>query len=263
MGNLMAIGIIGLGFVGNAVRESLKNQQVKIIDPDKGYENTYEEIAKTEAIFVCVPSPSKRDGSCDTSILEGVLERLKNYTGVIISKVTAPPGTYAKLQNKYPQLIYIPEFLTADNAVEDYKSTKKFIIGGRIVAYQNEAVRIMKSSHGFATFNFCSIEEASLVKYTVNAFLALKVSFMNEMYDVANAADIDWDNLQNLILFADKDRIGYSHMAVPGPDGKRGFGGMCFPKDTAGLLHYAKDMGINMDILETAVYKNKQLRDDL
>lgn len=263
MGNIMTIGIIGVGFVGNAVLNSLKNQRLEINDPAKGYNSTYDVLKTCEAIFVCVPSPSKQDGSCDTSILEDVLQKLKDYRGVILSKVTAPPGVYSVLQEKYPQLIYIPEFLTANNASDDYAKTKKFIIGGNVLAYQNEAVRIMKYSHNAATFSYCTIEEASFVKYTINAFLAIKVSFMNEMYDVAEAANLAWDTVENLVMFVDRERIGSSHMSVPGPDGSRGFGGMCFPKDTAGLLNYAKTIGIKMNILNTAIEKNRSLRNDI
>lgn len=259
----MNVGIIGLGFVGGAVLESFKSSSVKINDPKHPDSVSYDELKKCEALFVCVPSPSKSDGSCDTSILEEVLTKLKDYTGVIISKVTAPPNVYTKLQKKHPNLIYIPEFLTAQYATSDYKNTKKFVIGGNVLAYQNEARRIMQYTHKDASFIFSSIEEASLTKYTVNAFLATKVSFMNDMYDVMEASGLNWDIVQNLVQFVDRERIGSSHMMVPGPDGKRGFGGMCFPKDTAGLLHYAKDIGVNLDVLTAAVKKNKTLRDDV
>jgi len=263
MGNLMSVGIIGLGFVGSAVLESFKPRVVKTNDPKNEQNSSYDELKTCEALFVCVPSPSKSDGSCDTSILEDMLTKLKDYTGVIISKVTAPPNVYSKLQKKHHNLIYIPEFLTAQYATSDYKATKKFIIGGNSLAYQNEAIRIMKHTHKDASFILSSIEEASLTKYTVNAFLATKVLFMNEMYNIADTAGLNWDTVQNLIQFVDKDRIGNSHMMVPGPDGKRGFGGMCFPKDTSGLLHYAKGLNVDLDVLTAAVNKNKSLRDDL
>lgn len=259
----MSVGIIGLGFVGSAVFDSFRSQEIKINDPKNQDSASYDELKKCEALFVCVPSPSNPDGSCDTSILEEVLTKLKDYTGVIISKVTAPPNVYSKLQKKYSNLIYIPEFLTAQYASNDYKNTKKFIIGGNVLAYQNEAARIMNYTHKDASFIFSSIEEASLTKYTVNAFLATKVSFMNDMYDIVSASGLNWDVVQNLVQYVDRERIGSSHMMVPGPDGKRGFGGMCFPKDTAGLLHYAKGMDTNPDVLIAAVKKNKTLRDDV
>jgi len=259
----MNAGIIGLGFVGGAVLDSFKSTEVKTNDPKNPNSESYDELKKCEALFVCVPSPSNPDGSCDTSILEEVLNKLKDYTGVIISKVTAPPNVYTKLQKKHPNLIYIPEFLTAQYATTDYKNTKKFIIGGNVLAYQNEARRVMQYTHKDASFIFSSIEEASLTKYTVNAFLATKVSFMNDMYDITDAAGLNWDIVQNLVQFVDRERIGSSHMIVPGHDGKRGFGGMCFPKDTAGLLHYAKDIDVNLDVLTAAVKKNKTLRDDI
>jgi UDPglucose 6-dehydrogenase len=121
----------------------------------------------------------------------------------------------------------------------------------------------MKYTHSSASFIFSSIEEASMTKYVINAFLATKVLFMNEMYDVSSSFGVSWDTLKYLIQFVDEKRIGNSHMQVPGPDGKRGFGGICFPKDTSGLLHFSKSLGVNLDILEKAIQKNKSLRDDL
>ena len=131
------IGIIGLGFVGNAIYRSIEPYSygqgaLVILDPAKGHNTSYEELYECEGIFVCVPSPMKADGSCDTSILESVLLNLKNYEGVIISKVTAPPDVYQRLNDQYPNLVHAPEFLTAANAVRDYANGTFAIIGGRI-----------------------------------------------------------------------------------------------------------------------------------
>lgn len=256
-----SIGIVGLGFVGNAIRSSL-NDTTKLIlvdtDPTRG-SGTYKELLDCEGIFICVPSPMKQDGSCDSSMLEEVLGKLKDYEGVIISKCTVPPGKYAELNAQYKNLVYSPEFLTAAHAESDYLGAKFAIVGGRVKAYINEAERLIKISQpNLETVHQCTIEEAALSKYAVNSFLATKVIFMNELQQVAKAANIDYKNIAWMI--PSDERIGSSHMSVPGPDGSFGFGGACFPKDTQALIKYAESLGISMNVLEAAVKKNNLLR---
>lgn len=258
------IGIIGLGFVGNAIHSSyVDNPYIDLIeidsDPEKNCTGTYEELADASAVFLCVPSPQNKDLSCNTEPLESTLEQLTNFKGVIISKVTAPPSVYTRLQEKFPNLVHAPEFLTAANAVNDYLESKFAIIGGGINAYMHEAKRIIKLGlPNLEQIYFCSISEASLAKYTINCFLATKVIFMNEMAKLAEVGGQNWDVVRELIML-DK-RIGNSHTQVPGPDTFYGFGGACFPKDTSALLKYAESVNVPMNVLDSAVKKNMLLR---
>jgi UDPglucose 6-dehydrogenase len=257
------IGIVGMGFVGQAVRENTEfiPDNVVCVDSDssKGYTGTYEELMTCEGIFVCVPSPTGDDGKCDTSILESVLEKLKGFRGVIISKVTAPPDVYQRLNKVYPNLVHSPEFLTAANASRDYGNAKWCIIGGDVKAFRREAEHIIKMTQtSLETVKFCSIGDAALAKYAINSFLSTKVVFMNELYQLADKAGLNYDVVANLVK--QDERIGNSHMVVPGPDGAFGFGGMCFPKDTAALLKYAEDLGLHLNVLDSAVKKNTLLR---
>jgi UDPglucose 6-dehydrogenase len=260
MFNSPKIGIIGLGVVGEAVRNAYEGYTRICIDTDvsKGYVGTYKEIMDAEGIFVCVPSPQNADGSADTSILESVLANLKDYQGVIISKVTAPPDVYKRLQEQYPNLVYIPEFLTAANAETDYLDSKFAFIGGRINAYQYEAARIVKYTHPSIQIIFCSIEEASLTKYIINSFLATKVVFMNEMASLAEANGCNWQVVSRLLR--QDERMGASHSQVPGHDGQYGFGGMCFPKDTNAIIKHAETLNVNLHVLKEAIKKNTLLR---
>ena len=257
------IGIIGLGYVGGAIKEAIEFSFEKpvLIDPAKGYNDTYEDLKNTEGVFVCVPSPMGDDGRCDTGILESVLDNLKSidYKGVIISKSTAPPDIYEMLGQKFPNLVHVPEFLTAANAVRDYASGKFSIIGGTVLAYIHEAERLVKLTQPeLETVEFCSLGEAALAKYTINSFLAIKVTFMNEIYKLAAASGVSYDQVAKMVAM-DK-RIGLSHMRVPGPDGHFGFGGACFPKDTSALLKYAESLGITPMVLEAAVKENTLFR---
>ena len=122
----LTVGIIGVGVVGGAIASNYDTLGIRQtvrhdINPSKCV-GTWDDMMKTAGIFVCVPSPFGENGKCDTSILENELAKLKGYTGVIISKVTAPPNVYAELGKQYPNLVYVPEFLTAANAEQDYRS---------------------------------------------------------------------------------------------------------------------------------------------
>lgn len=255
------IGIVGLGFVGSAIRDSMDHGFVDLIlvDPPKGLPHTYNDLLSCEAVFVCVPSPSTDDGSCDTSILEGVLEKLKDYSGVIISKTTAPPDVYNTLSTKYRNLVHAPEFLTAANASRDYANGKFAIIGGSTSAYVREAERIIRmGQQDLQDVRYSTASEASLAKYIINCFLATKVIFMNEVYKLTSSNGLDYKTIASLVKL--DPRIGTSHMQVPGPDGALGFGGMCFPKDTSALLKWAEQYGQSLEVLNAAVKKNTLLR---
>lgn len=254
------IGIIGLGVVGNAIRMSFEAHQIKTltldIDPVKT-NTTYKEIKSCDCIFVCVPSPMGTNTECDSRIFEEVLFKLKDFKNVIISKVTATPDIYKRLNSQYKNLVYVPEFLTAANPITDYVEADKFIIGGLDSKFKISAQEIISITHPEALYIDASIEDASLTKYAINTFLATKVVFMNELKDLADKTGSDWNKIKTLVSL--DPRIGKSHMSVPGIDGY-GFGGMCFPKDTMALLYYASTIDSQLNVLKEAVRKNALLR---
>lgn len=256
------IGIIGFGFVGGAIANALEiTAELFVMDPAKGHNATYEDLMKCSGIFICVPTPQDDDGTCDTSILGGILNDLhsRGYTGVIISKCTAPPDWYEAQNIQHPNLIHAPEFLTAANAVRDYANGEFAFIGGRVAAYVKEADRIIKLSQPkLQRIHHCTIAEAAMVKYTINTFMATKVIFMNELEALCSKTGVDYN--QVAYMATQDRRIGSSHMQVPGPDGNYGFGGACFPKDTSALLKYAEKHGVIMNVLDAAVKKNTLLR---
>ena len=264
---MIKIGIIGLGFVGTAVKASYENNEnvyLTLIDPQKGFNSPYENLIDHDAVFVCVPSPQGEDGSCDTSILESVLDKLDKvgYNKVIVSKVTTPPDYYTNLHKKYENLVHAPEFLTAANATNDYINGEFLILGGTYM-YNHQAERIIRIGQTKVKENnvrYCEIGEAALSKYIINCFLSTKVIFMNEMFQITKKFGYDYDAIiENIIM--DK-RIGTSHVSVPGPDGYFGFGGYCFPKDTSALLSFANDYGVDLSVLQAVVDKNKLIRNE-
>jgi len=256
----MKIGIIGLGFVGGAVKAAhdLVGIETVDVDPHKGLPATLADAKACEAIYICVPSPIGADGSCDTSILEDVMSQLVDYVGPIISKVTAPPSVYIRLQQDHKNLIHAPEFLVAATATEDYINGTYAIIGGyEPYATQAEAA-ILAAQRKVDKITKIGIGEAALTKYAINTFLATKVIFMNELKALADAAGLDYTVIKETVQF--DLRQGNSHFDVPGPDGKYGFGGACFPKDTSALLKYAEGLGVDLTVLASAVAKNKTIR---
>lgn len=256
----MKIGIIGLGFVGGAVKNAhdLAKIETICIDPYKGYLSSYRDIKNCDIIYVCVPSPTKANGECDTTILENVLSSLDDYDKPVVSKVTAPPSTYIQLQKKYPNLVHAPEFLVAATANDDYINGTYVILGGNepfMSAAENFIVLAQPKVTNIAKL---TIGEASLAKYAINSFLSTKVVFMNELKKLADAAGLNYEKTIDAVQF--DTRQGHSHFSVPGPDGKYGFGGACFPKDTSALLKYAESLGINLSVLSQAVQTNNIIR---
>ena len=256
------IGIIGFGFVGGAIANAFDGYATLVImDPAKGHNATYEDLIECSGIFICVPTPQDDDGTCDTSILGRILNDLhsRNYTGVIISKCTAPPDQYEAWNITHPNLIHAPEFLTAAKANQDYINGKFAFIGGRVQAYQREAERIIRlSQQNLESVVQCTAAEAAMAKYAINTFMATKVVFMNELENLCSTTGVDYNNVA--LMIKEDSRIGRSHLQVPGPDGAFGFGGACFPKDTSALLKFAEQHNVALNVLDVAIKKNTLLR---
>lgn len=259
----MKIGIIGAGFVGGAVKNAYDTHNVDVLvrDPFKGFDTSIEEIKTCDVVYVCVPTPQSEDGAADSSYLESVLDDLKGFNGVIISKSTLPPSVYVRLSGLYPNLVHAPEFLVAATANEDYIKGTFGIIGGRpeYTKIAEEAIRL--SQRELQQVKHCTIEEASMAKYVINTSLALKVAYLNQVATLCNRVGADYDKVIDMVKM--DTRQGHSHFDVPGPDGEYGFGGACFPKDTAALAAEARGEYITFDILETAIRYNKTLRNDI
>ena len=261
----MKIGIIGQGFVGTAVREGLKDYHtVNTFDLVK--ECTCDSISdlvnKSTYIFVCVPTPMKIDGSCDTSIVESVVKEINAVSmtdKIVIIKSTVTPGTTERLNKKYSncKIVFNPEFLTEANFIEDFKNQDRIIIGGPRPAstkVRQLFYKVFPKAHIIKTGS----TTAEMVKYTTNTFLATKVSFANEIKMICDKIDIDYDKV---IEYATHDnRLGYSHWSVPGPDGHDGFGGSCFPKDINALLDVCRKLGVPATTLFGAWQTNLKVR---
>jgi len=265
----MKIGIVGQGYVGSAVREVFsKHYETNTFDLNGNCtcRDLEELIDSSDVIFVCVPTPMKKDGSCDTSIVDSVVHELnglaitrQDANRIIAIKSTVPPGTTNRLNKEceYISVIFNPEFLTEANFIDDFKNQNRIIIGGerpsttklrQVYSLVFPDVKIVKT--GSIT--------AEMVKYMTNTFLATKVSFANEMKMICDGLNIDYDKVVEYSTY--DERLGKSHWAVPGPDGKLGFGGSCFPKDLNALIMVADELSIHASVLYSAWDTNLEVR---
>jgi UDPglucose 6-dehydrogenase len=253
------IGIVGNGFVGNAVRQNLKDKiDCKVFDVDSSRSlNTFEEVIGQEFIFVCLPTPMKSTGECDLSILDNFFDSLpEKVNGIFIIKSTVPVGTTKKYSANY-KVIHNPEFLTARNAVEDFKNSERNIIGGKKDLCEKFATLFAELFPTIPNI-ITSSDESEAIKYFSNTFLAVKVSYFNKMYDFCEKLNLDFDLVCNGVTL--DSRIGKSHSKVPGVDGDRGFGGTCFPKDLNSLAVQMEENQINSDMLKSVWEYNQQIR---
>ena len=259
----MRIGIIGFGYVGQAIGWAHRSDELIIRDPKLKDSAELSQFTNCDAVFVCVPTPSTEDGHCDSSILEQTLKELLfviiNQQIPIICKSTAPPSVYERLQKEYPNIVHCPEFLTAANATADYANADSCVIGGDY-DWAVKAREVIRHGRPMVQdkFTIVPIKVASLHKYMMNSYLAARVTFMNDFKQLADHFEIDWKDLAYLATH--DGRIGYSHLEVPGPDGQYGWGGSCFPKDIAAIMEEGLDVGVELELLGRVEDINKKHR---
>lgn len=258
------IGIVGQGFVGSALNEGFKDTfHVETYDKYKPSTcNSIEELcSKAHVIFVCVPTPMDKDGSCNTSIVTQVVEEIDIHGDkhIAVIKSTIPPGTTKSLNEKCRniQVIFNPEFLTEANFIDDFKNQTRIIIGGPRPA-STVVKNLYRKAFPVTPLIKTGSNTAEMVKYFTNCFLAVKVSFSNEIKQICDKIDVDYDKVAEYALY--DTRLGKSHFSAPGPDGRFGFGGSCFPKDLNALKHAATQLGVEPSMLEAAWKKNLEIR---
>ena len=263
------IGIVGQGYVGTAIKVGFESyyslETYDKFDKDKSTCDLNELVTKCGIIFVCVPTPMKVDGSCHTGIVESVVREINdNFSKekpIVVIKSTVSPGTTNKLHKKYKnvEVIFNPEFLTEANFIEDFKNQTRIILGGTRKGtnkLRQVYSKVFPTAHIIKTHSTI----AELVKYMTNSYLATKVSFANEMYEICEKFGMDYDKV---VEYATLDeRLGVTHWSVPGPDGELGFGGHCLPKDINALISVAHKFGIQTEVLESVVKTNDRVRED-
>lgn len=261
------LGIIGYGFVGQAVANGFNvasNGKDKILYYDKFKESTplEEVIAKSEFIFICLPTPMKADESgIDLSLIDSSMEEVTSHTDgtdkIIVIKSTVTPGTTSKLQAKYPksQFCFNPEFLTEANFLEDFLNADRTIIGATNDLVSRRVAVIYRQRFPQTKIYQTDPTTAEAVKYFANAFLSLKVTFANQFYDYCQKIGIKYEEVKRMA--AADPRIVDSHLDVTT---MRGFGGKCFPKDLVALMGELRKAGVDLSILDSMWEYNKKIR---
>ena len=269
----MKIGIVGNGFVGSSVAFGFSPQtgcdaEVRIYDKDisKSFNSLSEVVNESDFIFVSVPTPSNRDGSIDLENVYDIFDEMNKINrkreNIFLLRSTVVPGTTMEIQKRCEKLriVFNPEFLTERSAKFDFINQARFIIGGEdenthevenLFRWRfGETIPVIKTDYQTAEF----------IKYMNNCFFATKISFLNEMNQIASMCNTNWEIAVE--GFVRDGRIGHSHLSVPGPDGKFGFGGSCFPKDINAMMHFAESIGVNSKVLKAVWEKNLEVRED-
>jgi len=267
----MKIGIVGNGFVGSSVAFGFSPQtgceaKLRIYDKDefKSTHSLIDVVNESDFIFISVPTPSNSDGSINMDIVEDIFDEMNqvncNRNNIFLLRSTVTPGTTRKIQKNCKKLniVFNPEFLTERSAKFDFINQARFILGGKQMDTDKveklyrwrfgESIPVIKTNY----------ETAEMIKYMNNCYFATKVSFLNEMYQVAEKCGVDWGVAVD--GFIRDGRIGHSHLHVPGPDGKFGFGGSCFPKDVQALINFTESIGVEPSVLRGTWSKNLEVR---
>jgi len=254
----MDIGIIGLGAIGSAIKLGFE----KVGHNVKGYdiampETKFDDLLKSEIIYICVPTPQDADGSCDTSIVVSVVEELKHsaFYGVIAIKSTVEPGTTQKLIDEFKNwnICFVPEFLRERSPFIDFVENHTLLAVG---TRQDRVFDTVIRCHGSLPQNVVRMSptDAEVLKYYQNVYNALRVIFANEMYEVCNAIGANYDK----IFEAFKLRGTSSGKYMTVNSNWRGYGGMCLPKDTKAFAHIVDQLDLDMNMFRMIVDENKK-----
>jgi UDPglucose 6-dehydrogenase len=287
-----SIGVIGQGFVGGSLTTVMSERGFDVYAYDKSgkyvngaYDYKPQSILKlvefaenkkifSKVYFICLPTPMNDDGSADLSIVETVLNELANIPGerIAVVKSTVLPGSIEKWNFQFGEkglhVIFNPEFLTEANALDDMRNQSRIILGGPR-PWINTVKQVFQTAFPKIPIIKTSSTNAELTKYFTNCFLAMKISFANEMYQLCEALDkqglnADYDRVVECATM--DSRLGNSHWRVPSfeidDNGNHlfGFSLSCFPKDLNALIHKEKELNLKPIMLQATWNKNLEVR---
>ena len=258
----LTIAVIGVGMVGGALKDYFEKKgkiigkDLFLYDPFKGFDSI-DELNKADVIFICVPTPYLKDGNgFDLSYIEDAFSKIKDEKIVVI-KSTVLPGTTKKMQAKYPNLkvLFNPEFLREITANQDMAYPERQIIGYTEKSFDiAEDVMLLLPVAPYK--KIMPSTEAEMVKYFGNNWLAVKVAFANQFYDVCQKLEINYDAVMEAAA-ADK-RIGPSHLVIL-HEGYRGYSGACLPKDIRAFIQFTNSLGLDMKLHKATEEINNEL----
>jgi UDPglucose 6-dehydrogenase len=255
----MDIGIIGLGIVGSAVKYGFEKIGHVVKVHDIQLDTTINDVLETEICYICVPTPSNEDDSCNTSIVEDVVRELVelNYNGVITIKSTVEPGTTVRLKEKYNinNICFVPEFLRERCAITDFTENHDICIVGTEDDFIFEQI---KKCHGKYPKKFIKIGEtaAELCKYYNNIYNATLITFANSFYEVCKKLNVNYSEVKDAV-------VNINHITdlyLDCNENFRGFVGVCLPKDTKAIDSICRRMAIDVDFFQMIIDENNKYK---
>lgn len=252
----MNIGIIGLGIIGSACKFGFEKLGHKVIVHDIKLDTKMSDVLSCDIVYVCVPTPSNENGSCNTSVVEAVVKELEyfKYTGIIAIKSTVKPTTTEKLiEETKLNICFVPEFLRERCAITDFTENHTVLAIG---THSEKVYEVVKLCHGHYPKNTVKLNptEAELLKYYANVFNAMKITFANEMYEVCEKLNIRYSKVKDAFIKRGITKDIYLDVN----ENFRGYAGMCLPKDTKALDSFIKELGLDLKLFETIDKENNK-----
>ena len=226
---MINVGIIGCGFVGGALKawleENNKECALFVSDPAKGYND---DLSKIDIAFIQIHVPTEDDGTQNLTLMKELIRKLPDVP--VFVRTTILPGTSEMLSRETGHNVsFMPEFLTERTYIEDFKRQPMVFTG---------SLELLCCIFKGKTFTYMTPLEAEITKYAHNVFGAYKVTYFNAVYDYCQKMGADWARVHAGMLLS--GYINDVHTFVPGPDGKFGYGGKCFPKDVNAFAEMTK-----------------------
>jgi nucleotide sugar dehydrogenase len=253
----MKLGVIGLGVIGSATKQGFEHIGHTVFGHDIKLETSIDDVLDTEVCFICVPTNSLEDGSCDTGIVDSVVSQLVEnyYKGIIAIKSTVLPGTTLSLSKKYDtnSIVFVPEFLRERCAYEDFIYNQDICVIGAQTDVQYE---IIKEIHGNLPQKFekATPTEAELVKYFNNVYNASLITFANSFGTLCESLKIDYTRVKNIAV----QRKHINDIYLDFNDKTKGFGGVCLPKDTKAINYLANQIAPHITFFNDILIQNSK-----
>lgn len=255
----MKLGIVGLGAVGSANKEGFEYLGHEVAVHDIKLDTKINNVLDAEITFLCVPTPQANDGSCDTSIIESVIQELNlyNYKGIIAIRSTVVPGFTQRMIDTYKNLTicFVPEFLRERCAADDFIHNHKLLAIG---THDIWVYRKLVKAHGDLPSHteHLTPSEAEVLKYYNNVYAALRVTFANVMYEICDKLDCDYTTIKNAYIKTGKA----TDMYLDVNPGLRGYGGMCLPKDTQAIAALLEQLDLDFELIKSIHSDNSKLK---
>jgi UDPglucose 6-dehydrogenase len=253
----MRIGIIGLGIVGTATRDGLRQIDHDVVHYDIKDDSIINSVLDTEIVYLCVPTNSTENGECDVNQVVGTVEKLSSlsYKGIVAIKSTVIPGTTQILIKQHPNLsiCFVPEFLREKSALNDFINGHDILIVG---TEDSSVFDRVVECHGNIPQNIKQLTptEAEISKYFCNLFNSLRITFANGMYEVCKITGADYQQVFDAVIKRHNITPEYLRCS----EYLRGFGGHCLPKDSQAWAKFVEQLGLDIKLFDAMVKDNEK-----